>query len=259
MGDVLELENNLHLEWEVLQKPFIIRNFFSEEQRLNLLLEERLVSNVGTSSIMTSKRCSNETRKFNFLEYLSYMNETTDKNPWYAANWHNEDILTAVLKNIDLPGLFYCWLEKLPNDIKPNWLWLFLGPRESSTALHIDVMMSSAWNILFSGTKRWRFLSPSESIKQNILDKSFSSQFSKDRYIIEAVQHPGDIIYTPSGWAHEVVNTDPTISLTGNFINESNYRYVKHYLKGRNKFDWIKVIEKLETIFISEINQGVFK
>jgi oxalate decarboxylase/phosphoglucose isomerase-like protein (cupin superfamily) len=40
------------------------------------------------------------------------------------------------------------------------------------------------------------------------------------------VQRPGDIIYTPSNWWHQVRNETCTLALTENFINETNGQHL---------------------------------
>jgi oxalate decarboxylase/phosphoglucose isomerase-like protein (cupin superfamily) len=39
---------------------------------------------------------------------------------------------------------------------------------------------------------------------------------------LSCVQRPGDIIFTPSNWWHQVRNDTCTLALTENFINETN-------------------------------------
>lgn len=40
--------------------------------------------------------------------------------------------------------------------------------------------------------------------------------------MFECTQLPGDLLFTPSGWWHQVKNTKPSLSLTENLVNESN-------------------------------------
>lgn len=43
---------------------------------------------------------------------------------------------------------------------------------------------------------------------------------------LACVQRPGDIIFTPSNWWHQVRNETSTLALTENFINETNGQFL---------------------------------
>ena len=74
--------------------------------------------------------------------------------------------------------------------------------------MHRDFMGTSAWNVLFAGEKTWQFFPPMGGEGMS------------------CVQRPGDIVYTPSNWWHQVRNESCTLALTENFFNESNSRYL---------------------------------
>ncbi|MCA1065303.1 cupin-like domain-containing protein [Rossellomorea sp. AcN35-11] len=241
---ILEEDIPLH----ALDQPVIVRKHLSYSGYSNLVSHTIEFLKHSGCSIIASRKGERETREFSLDEYLVYMNETSDENPWYASNLRNSEMLNGIMEKIELPASFSNWLDSLPQDVKPPWLWLFMGPASSSTALHIDVMMSSAWNLLLSGTKKWRFLSPAESIVKDVLDDDYADEFPSSRYEVEVLQFPGDLVFTPSGWAHEVINLEPTMSVTGNFINESNVHLAEMYLKKRDKEAWIKVLNKLKEI-----------
>ena len=41
-----------------------------------------------------------------------------------------------------------------PVGSKGKWSWLYIGPKNSRSALHVDAT-SSAWNAVLSGRKQW--------------------------------------------------------------------------------------------------------
>jgi histone arginine demethylase JMJD6 len=243
---VNELTKEEEISLDALNQPFIIRRHLSVPACYDLLSNTIESPKHSASLIAVSQKGKRETREFTIEEYLKYMKRTCDREPWYASNLRNEEMLDEIMEKIELPPTFSNWLDSLPKGVKPPWLWLFLGPQSSATALHIDVMMSSAWNLLLSGTKKWRFLSPSESIAKNILDDGYTAEFPSSRFEVEVLQFPGDLVFTPSGWAHEVVNLEPTVSVTGNFLNESNVHLAEIYLEKRKKEAWLKVLNKLK-------------
>lgn len=59
-------------------------------------------------------------------------------------------------KNYSVPKYFQDDIMALIKDkSKPAYKWILLGPKRSGSGIHIDPFKTSAWNILFSGKKRW--------------------------------------------------------------------------------------------------------
>ena len=57
--------------------------------------------------------------------------------------------------------------------------------------------------------------------------------FSKNRPVV-CVQEPGELVFVPSGWWHAVYNAESGISLTENFINDTNYKQVQNYFVSKS-------------------------
>ncbi|MBT2453101.1 transcription factor jumonji [Streptomyces sp. ISL-43] len=123
------------------------------------------------------------------------------------------------------------WLLALPADARPDWVWLMIGGAGTSSPLHVDTMASAAWNLLCSGRKKWTFHSPARAEEWHLLPPGCCTAGACDEESVEVVQGPGDIVVTPSGWAHEVHNVTGTVSVTANFINRSNLDFAKRYFE----------------------------
>ncbi|MFD5871343.1 transcription factor jumonji [Streptomyces sp. NPDC060322] len=122
------------------------------------------------------------------------------------------------------------WLLALPADVRPDWVWLMIGAAGTSSPLHVDTMASSAWNLLCSGRKEWSFHPPWRAEEWRLLPPGCAgAQGADDGEGVTLVQEPGDIVVTPSGWAHEVRNPTGTVSVTANFVNRSNLGFAKRY------------------------------
>lgn len=110
--------------------------------------------------------------------------------------------------------------------------FVYIGMEGSRTPLHADVLRSFSWSANVSGRKLWVLLPPGEEAKlmdakgefmaQSLLFNFGESEFPHVRDISGAVvveQGPGEAIFVPSGWWHEVVNLTASVSVNHNWLN----------------------------------------
>ncbi|WP_340279258.1 cupin-like domain-containing protein [Staphylococcus coagulans] len=220
-----------------LKRPFKI-NYSSIIKNIDI---SQFIKQLGIEEVDAYK--DNDKRTFSIYEYIA--NYKYDDFDWYASN-----INIYKLLYLNLPHFLKSWTDYLPEEVKPEWLWLFIGPKKSYTDTHIDVMNSSAWNFLISGEKKWTFYPPNSKVSKDLLPNNFSSEYSGIPDEVHLTQHSGDIIFTPSSWAHNVYNSKPTISITGNYINKINIYETLNYLNCRNNHEWYKILNYLKEEFI---------
>lgn len=94
------------------------------------------------------------------------------------------------------------------------------------TPLHSDVFSSFSWSTNIFGRKKWIFFPPGE--EEKLFDKLANLPFSisknelKNIKYFEVIQNPGEAIFVPSNWHHQVWNLDDTISVNHNWFNGCN-------------------------------------
>ena len=117
---------------------------------------------------------------------------------------------------------------------------IFIGPKGALTPLHHDIWETHAWLAQLVGRKRW-ILFPREqrellySYKVR-LDCPDFEQFPllRNAKPVECTIGPGDTIFVPSGWAHQVTSLDATISITHNFMGPGClWSSISHSIKDR--------------------------
>ncbi len=120
-----------------------------------------------------------------------------------------------------------------PNRRKYPLFGCYFSPRGAETGLHMDPWNSSAILCQVSGTKRGFLLPP--DTKEQWRDNNLASAEKVTARKIEVLQgqtpnyeglpmwqfelKPGEALYIPMGWAHEVFTACSSISLTYNFIH----------------------------------------
>ena len=187
-------------------------------------------------TVVTVERGHQE-RPMRLAEYIDYMTRPPDAEPWYLRDWQFALVDPSLRRDYAVPSYFADnWIDRLPESIRPEWRWIYMGPAGSGWLMHRDVWRSSAWNTVIAGRKRWLFFPPDqrECVYDGAVD-AFRPDFRKfPRFALvtylECVQEPGDIVFTPSGWWHQVRNEEPGIAITENFFNATNAKAVGAYL-----------------------------
>ncbi|ESQ31603.1 hypothetical protein EUTSA_v10004134mg [Eutrema salsugineum] len=119
-----------------------------------------------------------------------------------------------------------------------DYRFVYMGGKGSWTPLHADVFRSYSWSANVCGKKRWLFLPPPQShlvydrymknCVYNIFEEVNETKFPgfKETTWFECIQEPGEIIFVPSGWHHQVYNLEDTISINHNWLNAYNLSWV---------------------------------
>lgn len=115
---------------------------------------------------------------------------------------------------------------------KSDYKFLYFGPQQTSTSVHTDVIHSHSWSAQLAGRKQWKLLNPSySSIVENHNGICISESLSHCKDGVATVtQYPGEIIYVPSGWYHQVLNLDNSLSINHNWIDSSSLKASWQYL-----------------------------
>ncbi|PKI75408.1 hypothetical protein CRG98_004197 [Punica granatum] len=179
-------------------------------------------------------------------DYVTYMNIQHDEDPLYIFEDKFGEIAPGLLKDYHVPHLFQeDFFDVLDGDQRPPFRWLIIGPQRSGASWHVDPALTSAWNTLLCGRKRWALYPPGKvplGVTVHVNDEDgdvnvetpSSLQWWLDFYPlladedkpIECTQLPGETIFVPSGWWHCVLNLETTVAVTQNFVNPKNFEFV---------------------------------
>uniref|UniRef100_A0A1B0DNP0 Jumonji domain-containing protein 4 n=1 Tax=Phlebotomus papatasi TaxID=29031 RepID=A0A1B0DNP0_PHLPP len=159
---------------------------------------------------------SHEKIEMNFHNFLDYWKTEPKDNLLYLKDWHLRKELPQY-NFYTVPKFFASdWLnEILCEDNKDDYKFVYMGPKGTWTS----------WSTNIVGQKKWIFLTPGEEKK--LEDKLGNLPFSiteeelneKDAKFFVIVQNPGEAIFVPSGWFHQVFNLKDTISINHNWFN----------------------------------------
>lgn len=206
---------------------------------------DQLLQDYGDVAFKISQRSFGKI-SMKFKDYVSYMKLQHDEDPLYIFDEKFGEAAPNLLKDYSVPYLFQEDLfDILDTDKRPSYRWLIIGPERSGASWHVDPALTSAWNTLLCGRKRWALYPPGKvplGVTVHVNDEDgdvnietpSSLQWWLDFYPlladedkpIECTQLPGETIYVPSGWWHCVLNLETTIAVTQNFVNSNNFEFV---------------------------------
>uniref|UniRef100_A0A182RG37 Jumonji domain-containing protein 4 n=1 Tax=Anopheles funestus TaxID=62324 RepID=A0A182RG37_ANOFN len=161
------------------------------------------------------------------------------RNRYYLKDWHlrSERPEYSFYRT---PTLFASdWLnEYLVENGSDDYRFVYIGPKGTWTAFHADVFGSYSWSVNIFGQKRWYLLPPGE--EQKLLDSLRNLPFSVTEQTLQdagvsffsILQQPGEAIFVPSGWYHQVLNVEDAISVNHNWFNGCNVASIWNNLRG---------------------------
>ncbi|WAQ89319.1 hypothetical protein PtA15_11A6 [Puccinia triticina] len=157
-----------------------------------------------------------------------------------------------------VPRIFEQDLFSCLGDQRPDYRWLIIGPARSGSTWHIDPNGTSAWNAVITGRKYWICFPPHTTPPGVIVNEDESEvesplsipewflnyyNFAKETYgwfakdpetrglMLEGICEAGETFYVPSGWWHLVINLEPSIAVTQNFVSDNELNSVLHFMK----------------------------
>ncbi|XP_022701568.1 jmjC domain-containing protein 4-like [Varroa jacobsoni] len=165
-------------------------------------------------------------------------------NCLYLKDWHMQRDVPHYLA-YEIPEYFASdWLNEYWREKREghdDYRFVYIGPQGSWTPLHCDVFGSYSWSGNVCGQKLWLLLPPGEEqyycdctgklacdlteIDHQHFPKAREHQ-SEFGGPIRIRQNPGDVIFVPSGWHHQVLNVTDTISINHNWFNAHNLHFI---------------------------------
>jgi hypothetical protein len=110
---------------------------------------------------------------------------------------------------------------------------LFLSGRGARTRLHRDPFGTQAVLCQFYGRKHIRFYPPSDDIYLRrggefvdpaAPDLDRFPEFGRAKHMFDDILVPGDVLFIPDGWLHDVTSISDSVSVTWNFVHRTRLK-----------------------------------
>ena len=161
------------------------------------------------------------------------------------------ETLPELLEDFEVPSLFATnWLERpewrslLPIGVRQSSV-LFIGPPDARSRTHRDRYHTHAWFTQLHGEKKFKMLAPNllptncqdpdDTDRALVIDlaRIDHTQYSEldPSWVHDVSLRPGDTLFIPAGWWHSASCLTTSVSLSGNFVNQSNFQEFAQDLK----------------------------
>ena len=184
--------------------------------------------------------------------YVEYMTNTQDESPLYLFDRsfvEKMDLQVGSQGAYESPQAFQEDLFALLQEERPDHRWLIIGPQRSGSTFHKDPNATSAWNAVIRGSKYW-IMFPSSILPPGVYMSEDQSEVTSPLSIaewllsfhaearntpgcMEGICREGEVLHVPSGWWHLVVNLDPAIAITQNFVPRARVGAAVRFLRHR--------------------------
>ena len=129
---------------------------------------------------------------------------------------------------------------------------LLVAARGARTRLHRDPFFSDAVVCMFHGVKDAVLYHPSRTAELTVPADEAAGDTSFGGFVdvrpdplappiiepdLQGSVGPGDMLYVPNGWLHDVVAVDDSLSITWNFVHSAGARKFESYLAGSPEAD----------------------
>lgn len=224
-------------DYGVPGKPVVLTEVTEGWKALNWT-PDSLASRFGDEwvDITPSASLEEATLEMTLSEYVEYLKQP-DERMLYLTSWNFREFCPELLADFEVPIYFReDWLQEIDPEQQFDLMWLFLGPAGAGFRLHVDIGLTSAWNVQLTGKKRWILFPPEQA---DLLYGGEVDAFAPDldefplfaqATPYECVVDAGELIFTPSGWWHQTKNLESGFAITANYANQTNYKKVLHWL-----------------------------
>jgi histone arginine demethylase JMJD6 len=237
---------------ELLSAPFVVTGHVKKWPAFKKWTPAFFSAHYGDHVVNVSALDEQE-QEMTIRDYFAYFTALGDGSGkgelYYLRDWNFEHLFPELQSDYTTPPMFSSWTDALPAADRPTLRWIYIGVKGTGSRMHLDTMDTSAWNGVIKGKKLWTFIPPAPE-KTALADAGAEAEAETEAAIpdnaIICIQNEGDLVFTPSGWLHQVENLESGISLTENFVNFTNYPAVRQFLIDHHETDHVALLEQLK-------------
>lgn len=259
-------EEEFREEYFLPERPVILRNHVADWKIMREWTPQFFKERYGHRLVPVG-RCFQFDRLMTMADYVDYMLSLDDSEghvpnqepPFFMEGWYflrpNPKIYCPeLLDYYPIPRFFEeDWFARwwFPRGLDPRAAGILMAPKGGFTKLHYDQLATHSWNAHIVGRKKWVMIDPKYL---DVIDVPFMQSpgykpgtdvehpdierypwLGKIRYV-HGIAEPGDVVFIPAMWLHQVESLDHTIGVTHNYLARNNaLRFVKMFVEYRKE------------------------
>lgn len=239
-------------------EPLIIRGAFPAGHKSGAIRLEQIEAILGSAELQVYDA---HTQNFEKVPAAQIIADVRSGIPRYNVVDHYV-AGTSLGDLLELPPfLTWNWFVGAPAGHDWREKSLVLTAQGSFTPLHLDAYAMQGWMYLIEGRKNWEFIQPDhllaafDSGRNEFFDprRHTSADFPLLREVgtLTGTLGPGELLYFPSGWIHQVETSEAAYGFGGSLLNdfqiEANMRWWcwERSLKVEGGLDLCKLIREM--------------
>jgi hypothetical protein len=192
--------------------------------------------NVPVANCNVVEFSSHSKDSWNFSKYLSYwrhhITSPNKDNLFYLKDWHFTKDFPSY-SAYDLPCVFTSdWLnESCDRHGNDDYRFVYMGPKETWTPFHADVLRSYSWSVNICGKKEWLLYQPGDEeylrdkygnlpidvMSSDLHDKSLYPHAHKAKPPLRIIQEAGEAIFIPRQIQYLSITIGLIVSISDSF------------------------------------------
>ena len=171
---------------------------------------------LGSDTVLLTDRPGGQICRTSMAEYIDYIEGHSThslpqtRRPWYLNHYRPFTEHPQWCHDFSEPSCLDNWFRHLAGAMalwyEIGFTWLLVGPAGTKTPYHRDVLATHAWLAQIRGQKHCVLIPPDDP-----------------HHPLSLTLRQGDFLVIPQAWMHEVSALEPSITLTANFINATNF------------------------------------
>lgn len=183
-------------------------------------------------------------------DYIDYLETGETEKSLYLFDFPMFEY-PELCEDFTVTDYFSNLLENFPQELFTKYgfqryKYFIMGGKDLSIGLHIDASFTQAWLAVIYGLKRLILIPPDQ---EKFVYQKFGYLGEVDAFNpdlekfplyakatpVEFILNPGEILYIPPMWWHQIENLSPSIALGFNTVNEWNLEMVLQSAREENQ------------------------
>jgi Cupin-like domain len=214
----ISIFDNFERDYFFLQKPVVIAGGASFMTAFTRWTDTYLLETLGNLKPLVMLADGRRAR-MRFADYFSYLVNPDAYQSTAGLVYMTDLFLKPAFLGPELAALALDAMCPLPRSGEfAERVAMFAGPKGTASEMHQDVFSPHVWVAQLRGEKAWRLCNPVDlDVTSAARVDAFNDTENINVAVYETLLEPGDLLYLPPDWWHQVRNESSSLAIFGHF------------------------------------------